>query len=121
MLRYIHQNPVKAKLCENVEDYRFSSYNGYTYRSRIVDTDFILDIMPLDEFTAFNHEENTDKCLEVEEKEVVRLTDEQARAIIKLCSGCVMQLSSRHCQRQSKRKILKNLKTGACQYGKSAG
>jgi len=36
--------------------------------------------MPLDEFTAFNHEENTDKCLEVEEKEVVRLTDEQARA-----------------------------------------
>ncbi len=88
VLRYIHQNPVKAKLCENVEDYRFSSYNEYTYRSWIVDTDFILDIMPLDEFTAFNHEENTDKCLEIEEKEVVRLTDEQARVIIKLCSGC---------------------------------
>lgn len=87
VLRYIHQNPTRAKLCENVEDYKFSSYNEYTDRSWIVDTDFILDIMLLDEFTAFNHEENTDKCLEIEEKEVVRLTDEQARAIISKISG----------------------------------
>ena len=40
--------------------------------------------MPLDEFTR----KNTDKCLELEEKENTRLTDEQAGAIIKLCSGC---------------------------------
>ena len=26
--------------------------------------------------------------MEIEEKETVRLTDEQAKAIIKLCSGC---------------------------------
>ena len=45
---------------------------------------FILNIMPLDEFTR----KNTDKCLELEEKENTRLTDEQARVIIKLCSGC---------------------------------
>ncbi|MBQ7862463.1 MAG: transposase, partial [Clostridia bacterium] len=87
VLRYIHQNPTKAKLCENVEDYKFSSYNEYTDRNWIVDTDFILDIMSLDEFTAFNHEENTDKCLEIEEKEAVRLTDEQARNIISKISG----------------------------------
>lgn len=87
VLRYIHQNPTRAKLCENVEDYKFSSYNEYTDRSWIVDTDFILDIMSLDEFTAFNHEENTDKCLEIEEKEAVRLTDEQARNIISKISG----------------------------------
>ena len=88
VLRYIHQNPIKAKLCENVEDYRFSSYKEYTDRNWIVDTDFILDIMPLDEFAAFNHEGNTDKCLEIEVKEAVRLTDEQARDIIKMSSGC---------------------------------
>ena len=88
VLRYIHQNPVKAKLCENVEDYRFSSYNEYTDRKWIVDTEFILDMMPIDEFAAFNHEENTDKCLELEEKETVRLTDEQAREIIIGISNC---------------------------------
>jgi len=88
VLRYIHQNPVKAKLCKNVEDYEFSSYREYTDRKWIVDTDFVLDILPLDEFTTFNHEESMDKCLEIEEKEAVRLTDEQAKAIIELCSGC---------------------------------
>ena len=88
VLRYIHQNPTKAKLCENIEDYKFSSYIEYTDRNRIVDTEFILDMMPLDEFAAFNHIENTDKCLELEEKETVRLTDEQAKAIIELYSGC---------------------------------
>ena len=29
-----------------------------------------------------------DKCLEIEENKSIRLTDEQARFIIKLCSGC---------------------------------
>ncbi len=88
VLRYIHQNPVKAKLCEKIEDYKFSSYKEYTDRNWIVDTDFILDIMPLDEFAAFNNQENSDKCLELEEKETVRLTDEQAKTIIELHSGC---------------------------------
>ncbi len=88
VLRYIHQNPVKANLCENVEDYKYSSYGEYTERKWIVDTDFLLEMMPLDEFAAFNHEENTDKCLEIEEKETVRLTDEQAKTIIELYSGC---------------------------------
>ena len=41
----------------------------------------------IDEFTAFNHEENTDKCLELDEKVNIRLTDGQAKAIIELYSG----------------------------------
>ncbi len=88
VLRYIHQNPTKAGLCENIEDYKFSSYSEYTDRKWIVDTDYILEMMPLDEFAAFNHEENTDKCLEIEETANIRLTDEQAKAIIELCTGC---------------------------------
>ena len=88
VIRYIHQNPIKAELCKNIQDYKFSSYREYTDKNWIVDTDFILDIMPLDEFAAFNYEENTDRCLELEEKEVIRLTDEQAKAIIELYSGC---------------------------------
>ncbi len=88
VLRYIHQNPVKEKLCENVENYKFSSYREYTDRKWIVDTDFALGIMPLDELAAFNHEENTDKCLEIEERGNIRLTDEQAKYIIEMCSGC---------------------------------
>ncbi len=85
------------------------------------ETDFILDIMPLDEFTAFNHEENTDKCLEVEEKEVVRLTDEQARVIIKLCSGCNNATEFQPLPKAEQEKNIEEFKIEACQNDKSAG
>lgn len=88
VLRYIHQNPVKAEICKNIEDYEYSSYREYIDRNWIVDTDFVLDIMPLEEFVSYNHKENTDKCLEIEDKQITRLTDEQAQYIIELCSGC---------------------------------
>jgi REP element-mobilizing transposase RayT len=44
LLRYIHRNPVRAKICENVEQYRWSSH--YSYKNGIngvVYTDFILN------------------------------------------------------------------------------
>lgn len=88
VLRYIHQNPVRAKLCENVEDYEFSSYHEYTDNEWIVDTDFLLDMLPLDVFEAFNHETNTDKCLEIEENNRIRVTDEQAKKYINSICGC---------------------------------
>ena len=110
VLRYIHQNPVKAKLCENVEDYEFSSYREYTDNKWIVDTDFILDMLPLDEFTAFNHEENVDKCLEIEENKSIRLTDEQARFIIKLCSGCNNATEFQALQKAEQKKNIETFK-----------
>lgn len=67
---------------------RQSEHRGRNIRKWIVDTDFILDIMPIDEFAAFNHEVNMYKCLEIDEKENIRLTDEQAKAIIEVCSSC---------------------------------
>ena len=88
VLRYIHQNPVKAKICENVEDYKFSSYREYVGNKWIVDTGFISDIMPIEQFKVFNSEDNSDKCLEMEDKSYVRLTDEQAKRIIQMSSGC---------------------------------
>lgn len=29
VLRYIHQNPIKAGIVKRIEDYRWSSYNAY--------------------------------------------------------------------------------------------
>lgn len=110
VIRYIHQNPIKAKLCENAEDYKFSSYKEYTDKKWIVDTEFILDIMPLDEFAAFNNEENMDKCLEIEEKEAVRLTDEQAKAIIELCSGCKNVTEIQSLPKAEREKLIEDLR-----------
>lgn len=46
LLRYVHQNPVEAKMCSNVKDYPWSS--DFLYRDNnqngLVNIDFILDI-----------------------------------------------------------------------------
>ncbi len=110
VLRYIHQNLVKANICENVEDYKFSSYGEYIDRKWMVDTEFLLAMMPLDEFAAFNHEENSDKCLELEEKETIRLTDEQAKAIIELYSGCRSATEFQQLSKDDKEKFIAEFK-----------
>ncbi len=86
VLRYIHQNPVKAKICKKPQDYKYSSYNEYVSSSYIVDTDFCLSIMGLNEFIRYNNENNNDRCLEISEAPVLRVTDEQAKEIVyKVC------------------------------------
>jgi len=83
VLRYIHQNPLKAKLCKRLEDYRFSSYNSYFLNSKLVDSSDIYDMIGQEEFRRFNNEINDDKCLEMEDQPRLRFTDEQAEKIIK--------------------------------------
>lgn len=45
VIRYIHQNPIKAGICEKMKEYNYSSYNEYfaDLDSSIVDKDFVLE------------------------------------------------------------------------------
>ena len=88
VLRYIHQNPVKAKLCKKPEDYPYSSYLSYISKDDLVDTQFALDILVLDEFIKFNNTPNSDDCLDVASPMRQAVTDDQARVIIKKVSSC---------------------------------
>ena len=87
VLRYIHQNPVKAGLCKNVKDYRYSSYLEYLKESRLVDTAFCLGLINQEQFVEFNNEYEDRVCLDFEENEF-RLTDEEAKSIIQKVSKC---------------------------------
>ena len=88
VIRYIHQNPVKADLCKNVSDYKYSSYNEFFKDCGLIDKDFVLGVIPIELFENFNSQSTNDKCLEIEDKPIVRVTDEQARKIIYKCSKC---------------------------------
>jgi len=83
VLRYIHQNPVKAGLTKNVGDYKWSSYREYIESAKIVDRDFALDILSpqrekaIREYVEFMNRENQDKCLEYEERP--RVTDDDIK------------------------------------------
>ena len=87
VLRYIHQNPVRAGLCKNVADYEFSSYGEYLKSSSgIVDTEFILSMVSKGEFTEF-HRNGDDNFMDIEEKRNY-ISDINAIALIKEIGKC---------------------------------
>lgn len=77
VLRYIHQNPIKAGIISALDEYLWSSYHEYVKNPRITDVDFALAIFSNDKtdainrFNKYTNEMNSDKCLEYEEKETV--------------------------------------------------
>lgn len=88
VLRYIHQNPVKAKLCSKVEDYPFSSFMEYLHESTFVDTEFALSMIERSEFVRFNNAPNTDTCMEYIAPTRRAVTDTQAQVMIEKISHC---------------------------------
>ena len=88
VLRYIHQNPVKAGLCEKPGDYRYSSYSEYLSASDTIDRGFALSMLPLEAFVCFNNMPNDDQCLEIESKTKRAVSDNQAMNLIFQYTGC---------------------------------
>jgi REP element-mobilizing transposase RayT len=87
IVRYIHQNPVKAEIVKRPDDWKWSSCQGYygngCYPPFLLDSELILGIFSEDKkigvrrFIEYNEMENEDKYLDDDVK--TRLTDEEAR------------------------------------------
>ncbi len=88
VLRYIHQNPIKAGLSKKVDAYKYSSYNEYYKSSDIIDSDFAFEIIQREDFEKFNNEKTSDICLDVEDTIKIKVTDEEAKRIIEKISKC---------------------------------
>ena len=58
VIRYIHQNPVKAGLCKKVEEYKYSSYGEYLNGSKFIDTEYVFSVLPKKAFIEYNNEED---------------------------------------------------------------
>jgi len=71
VLRYIHQNPIKAGIVKDIGTYEWSSYKEYIDEKMIVDTDFVLSMLDnerdkaIQSFINFHVEIAVDECLEV--------------------------------------------------------
>ena len=86
VLRYIHQNPVKAMLCHSAEEYSYSSMREYLSGTGLVDTEFALSMISKEQLVDFHREENADQCLDISEND--RMTDEEARILMRKISKC---------------------------------
>ncbi len=110
VVRYIHQNPIKAKLCKRLEDYAYSSYLEYLNNNSIVDTDYVLQLCTLDEFIGLNKENVEDDCMDISDKVIARVTDEQAKDLIRRIAKCDNASDFQRLETNKRDKYLKKLR-----------
>lgn len=87
VIRYIHQNPVKAGFVNKPDDWQWSSCKNYysdkNIYNNLTDTELILRIFSHDieearkRFIIFNEAANNDHCLDITEE--IKITDKIAR------------------------------------------
>lgn len=88
LCRYIHQNPVKAKI-ELIEKYQWSSYREYIYNPSLIDSEQVFKFFGRNKNEAIKgfiefHKFNIDEANDLLEYEIrKRLTDEEVSKYIK--------------------------------------
>ena len=56
LIRYVHQNPIRAGIVDKVESYHYSSFLEYVSKSNLTDTEFLLQMMSVEEFVDYHQE-----------------------------------------------------------------
>ena len=116
LLRYIHQNPVKAGIVEHVKDYEFSSWGEYDGTVepvfQLCDTGTVLRRVPFDDLEAMVNEPLSDEvnCLDMDDPSRSRPSDDQVWAYIKDKTGVTNSSAFQRLNDDIRRAVLKNLK-----------
>jgi len=121
VVRYIHQNPIKAGMVEKVEEWRWSSCLGYYGQEyypegllernkifRMFSDDFTI---ALEKFRNFNERTNQDMCLEDSPFKRRRLPDEEAKSEMKVILGSLEIAQVKSLPKMEREKILREIKS----------
>ncbi len=92
VVRYIHRNPLEAKLCGRMEDYPYSSFSYYFRSGKYQDKDLVFNLIRKDEFERYHMkaDENDENFLDIDQRD--RLNDEEFQSLA-LGSGIVGNIS----------------------------
>ena len=110
VLRYIHQNPIKAKICKKLDDYLYSSYHEYLNQAWLVESEYVFGLIREDEFVSFHNAVASDMCLEIEAFPKISYTDEQAKKIIEKVSRCKTVSEFQGLDKESRNRYLSALR-----------
>ena len=117
LLRYIHQNPVKAGIVKEVKDYEYSSWGEYTGQVepsfQICDTRTVLKRIPFDNLNEWVNEPLPgDACyLDGDEEQAFnRYSDEEAWKVIKELTGTSNASEFQKLDRERQREALRELR-----------
>ena len=122
LLRYIHQNPVKAGIVERVKDYEYSSWGEFdgTVESvfQICDVNTVLNRIPFKDLEEWVNDPLDDdiQCLEIENKVYSKPSDDQVWLLIKEQTGATSSTAFQQLADEIKRNILKQLKDSGASH-----
>ncbi|AJQ28884.1 transposase [Pelosinus fermentans] len=114
VLRYIHQNPIKAGKEKSVVNYKWSSYVEYIGQNKIVETGFILAIFAeehersIASFKKYMNEQSDDNCIEI--KDAKRITDEDTKKMIQKYANVKMATELQSMERIKRDEIIRRIK-----------
>lgn len=116
LLRYIHQNPIKAGIAGNVKDYEYSSWGEYDGSVdsvfQICATHTVLNRIPFKELVDWVNDPLPDSvnCLDDEGASRHRPSDDQVWMMIKERTGVTNSSAFQNLPDDTKRNVLKLLK-----------
>lgn len=118
VIRYIHQNPLKAGAVNRVEDWKWSSCTAYYGKNAggLLDRDYALKrfsdspAAARERFKAFNEMSSQDQCLDETNSSRKRLTDEEARVEIKAALGVLEIPQVKALPKQQRNHLLRQIK-----------
>ena len=116
LLRYIHQNPVKAGMVMNVRDYEFSSWPEYEDKNStlfpLCDTRTVLNRISYNELNDLVNDPLSDDvaCLDIEDASKGRPSDDQVMLLIKEKTGATNSSAFLQLPDEIRRSVLIELK-----------
>ncbi|MCR5119326.1 MAG: transposase [Lachnospiraceae bacterium] len=109
VIAYIHQNPVKAGICMNPEEYRYSSYREYQKYHSLVDMDYVESIISRETIVSYTKAIVDKQCLEIGEKTVFGVTDLKAKEMIIDIAGLDDTTELKEIEKCKRQRIIKSL------------
>lgn len=113
VLRYIHQNPVKARLATNVFESKWTSIHEYINKASLVDVEYGLNLFSKDRgraiflFIMYMQEPNDDECLD----ENIRVKISDHEVIIYLHELGITNISAlQQMKKETRDNVIKNLR-----------
>ena len=116
LLKYIHQNPVKAGIVNKVNDYEFSSWHEYEDKNStlfpLCDTHTVLNRISYNELNDLVNDPLPDDvaCLDIEDSSKGRPSDDQVMLLIKEKTGATNSSAFQQLPDEIRRSVLIELK-----------
>ncbi|SCX76614.1 transposase [Alkaliphilus peptidifermentans] len=114
VLRYIHQNPLKAGIEKDIKKYLWTSYKEYIEGEELCETKYVLTLFSRDKkraiplFESFHAQKNNDKCLDYYEQ--IRLNDIEATEIIKKTADVIDLNEIQNFESEKRNELIKQFK-----------